>query len=516
MLRALWLLPLALAGCTSDERYIVVTVNARSAVHDVGLLRVTLSNAGSMRTEDIPLGSASFPATFSISPEERTGELGILIEAFDEDGLLVGRGTAQGSLDAAAAQVLVEPTDFVVNTEYAEDQQISNYFSAGGLQLAATANGTWINAYNAACSTPCNVYGRRFDPTGRPVTSALAAGTAGFPISTKLTGRFYGTPAVAANATNFLAVWTHQDSVTTTIRSIECRGLDAGGAAASAQVQVALDDFPDVVSAAALTNGNFAVAWDGRTPAATSDQIRTAVLRPDCTAASPPAVASAVGAILPGRSHVAANANNILYAWVVDSSIRVRAARLDGTYVAAADSELLAKTATEGVEFVRLAPFGTGFAAVVRWSLLTGTTGPGRLDLYRVSSTGTLMGPPIPVSSRSGTDFGSSESFGVAAGRDGSLLVVWHACLDRGDGSGCGVFGRLLRPTGEPAGDEFVVPTTTADDQTRPSAVALPDGSFAVSWTDRSTAAPDTSGASVRARIIYPAPGGGGSARVTP
>lgn len=514
MLRTLWLLPLALAGCSSDERYIVVTVNARAAVHDVDLLRVTLSNAGSMRTEDIPLGSASFPATFSISPEERTGELGLAIEAFDRDGMLVARGTALGSIDAAAAEVLVEPTDFVVNTDYAQDQESVNYFAASGLQLAAMPNGTWISAYNTACSTPCNVFARRFDPTGRPATSAIAAGTGGFPISTKLTSSLYGTPGVAANANNILIAWTYRDAVATTpTYGIECRGLDANGAATSAQVQVAADTFPNVVAVTALPTGNFALAWDGAV--GTDDLIRTAVVRPDCTPVAAPTAASPTGtATIPSRGHVAANASNILYAWFLSGSIRVRAARLDGTYVAA-DSELLAKTATEQVEHIRLAPFGTGFAAVVRWAQLT-TPGPGRIDLYRVSSTGSLMGPPIPVSTRSGADFDSKQAFGVATGRDGSLLVVWHACLDKGDGSGCGVFGRLIRPTGEPAGPEFVIPTTTMGDQELPSAVALPDGSFAVTWTDGSMAAPDTSGTAVRARIIYPATTGGGSARVTP
>jgi hypothetical protein len=503
------LLLLAFAGCASDERYILVNVNARDAVHDVSLLRVTLSNAGSMRTEDIPLGAASFPATFSISPEDRTGELGITIDALDKDGLLAGRGTMQGSIDDTKADVTIEPADFVVNTEVAEDQQIANWYAAGGLQLAAMANGTWITTYNAACPTPCNVFARRFDAKARPVSSALAAGTAGFPVSTKLTTRGYGTPAVAANAMNMLAVWTHQDSVTLTTKSIECRSLDASGAASGPQVQVAPDEFPDLVAATALTNNTFALVWDGRPPTTTTDLIRTAIVRPDCTLVGVVGQANQNATTLfPRNSHLAANPTNILYAWTIDGGAHIRAARLDGVFVNA-DTELVAKTATERVEFVRVAPLGTGFAAIVRWALSTGSTGPGRLDLYRLSATGAVMGPPILVSSRSGSDFASSESFGVAAGRKGELLVVWHACLDRGDGSGCGVFGRLIGPTGEPAGAEFPIPTTTNEDQTRPSAAALPDGAFAVAWTDRSLGAPDTSGSSVRARIVYPATAGG-------
>ncbi|HWO20846.1 MAG TPA: hypothetical protein VNO30_18900, partial [Kofleriaceae bacterium] len=255
---------------------------------------------------------------------------------------------------------------------------------------------------------------------------------------------------------------------------------------------------------------------DGRLPTTTTDLIRTAVLRPDCSPVGTVGAANQNAATLfPGRSHLAANATNILYAWTLDGGAHIRAASHAGTFVNS-DTEIIAKTATERIEFIRVAPFGTGFAAIVRWAQITGATGPGRIDLYRLTATGAVMGPPILVSSRSGSDFASSESFGVAPGRDGSLLVVWHTCLERGDGSGCGVFGRLIRPTGEPAGEEFVIPTSTMGDQTRPSAVALPDGAFAVAWTDKSMAAPDTSGSSVRARIIYPATAGGSAARSTP
>jgi hypothetical protein len=118
------------------------------------------------------------------------------------------------------------------------------------------------------------------------------------------------------------------------------------------------------------------------------------------------------------------------------------------------------------------------------------------------------MGPPVLITERSGSDFASSESFGVA-GSAGGVLVVWHSCNDRGDGSGCGVFGRLMGPSGAPASEELVLATTIANDQTGPSAAALPDGAFVTAWTDKSGVAPDSSGTAVRARVIYPsAPAG--------
>ena len=504
MLRAPWILPLALFACSCgqdgpDGPYVIVTVNARPAVHDIDLLRVTLSNAGSTKTEDLPAASAAFPATFSISPGDRTGDLGISIEALDKDGAVAGLGQAQSTIEAPAASVMLEPIDFVVNTEYPEDQQLSNYTSASGLQLAAMPSGTWIAAYNADCPTnACNVFGRRFDATARAVSSVLGAGTQGFRFSTKLTSFSYGSPAVAANATAALAVWTYSDPALTT-DSIECRALDTSGAAPGAQVQIATDELPLIVAATAVPGGNFAIVWDGRV---TNKLIRAAVLRPDCTVVGAVATVSPnVAGVTPGRAHVAANATTILYAWEIDGSVRGRVANLSNMF-SGLDVPLVTKPAmNETVEYVRVAPLANGFAVVVRWGITGGT---GRIDLYRVSNTGTVMGAPVPVSSRNGMNYESYSPFGVATGSDGSLLVVWHAGGAAGDGNGVGVLGRLFRSTGEPAGEEFVIPTTIANDQTMPSAVGLPGGAFVVAWNDKSAAAPDISGTAVRARIIYP------------
>lgn len=506
-MRALCLLPVALAACGSDAYYIVVTVEARPAVHDAATLEVTASNAGTDVTKEFSVTGVTFPTSFSIEPGSRSGDLQLAIEAIDENGLLVGRGSAQSTIDAPNTTITIDSTDFVVNTDFAGSQTLSSYILANGFQLASDADGNWMVAFNEACSGPCNVFGRRFDTTGRPLSSRIAASTNAFPLSSRLT-TFFSVPAVAASGDTTIAVWNHDDPNQTLMYSIECRAFDAMGGAAATQQLVASDEDPDLVSATPLSNGNFALAWDGQV---TNNVIRGAVVKPDCTTVNLPQVISTdQGTGLgPAGSAVAASGDRVMYVWRLDGSVR---ARIASNANALLTNELMiaAKSATEEVEHVRIAPLSGGnFGVFLRWGQVTGT-GASRLEMVRTNNMGQIVGTPVLISNRTGADIASAQSFGVASRPDGSVLVVWHACADAGDGSDCGVFGRLVGPSGQPVGAEFSLATTTLGRQEAPSAVALPDGAFATAWTDRSMTSPDSAGASVRARIVYP-DGSGGS-----
>jgi len=497
------LLPLVLlAACGTDPAYIIVTIEARPAVVDVANMKVTLSNDGSAVSESFPLGDKTFPVTLSVSAEGRTGALALEVEATNADGLVVGKGTGESTIESPTASVMVDTVDFVVNTDYANDQELSTFVGEHGFQLAANTSGQWISTYRDACDTPCHVLGRRFDASGRPLVSQLAASTNSFNVSSELT-TFFSTPAVAASASATLVVWNaNVPPPAATSYSIECRAIDNNGGASANQVLVATDEYPDLVAIAALSNGNFAVAWEGRV---TTTQIRTAVLKPDCGLLGPPVTASTTASPLPGESSVTSSGDRILYAWILDGGVRIRLASLANVLVGTDDALLVGKTATERIAQARVAPLpGGNFAVFVRWELITGATGPGRIEMLRLNNTGTMMGAAVQVTDRSGSDFGSSQSFGVAAKPDGSLLVVWHACEERGDGNLCGVFGRMISAAGQPVGTDFSLATTIAGNQTGPSAVALPGDAFAVAWTDASQLDPDRSGTAVRARVIYP------------
>jgi hypothetical protein len=67
--------------------------------------------------------------------------LAITVDASDAAGLVIGHGNATTQLDAPAAEVMLDTTDFVVNTEYPGAQFPTGDFQAAGFQLAALADG---------------------------------------------------------------------------------------------------------------------------------------------------------------------------------------------------------------------------------------------------------------------------------------------------------------------------------------------------------------------------------------
>lgn len=498
MIRAA-LLALALAGC-ADDQFQVITVDARPAVHGATSLAVTLGNAGATRQDTLALAGQSFPLTFSVSTPGRRGDLAISVDALDANQVVVGRGATATTTAATEASLVIDSADFVVNTDFADDQFPADDFEAAGFQVAALADGTWTVAFRDGCASgSCTVFGRRFDATGLPVTSAVSGSANVFALTTRPTSAA-ATPAIAANATTTVAVWDFYDPPAATTSGVACRALSATGAATATQATIATDA-PDVVSIAPLSTGNFAVSWNASI--SMFESIRTAIVKPDCSVLVPAATVSTNTAFA-HRAAVASSGDRVLFTWVTDGVLRTRMMTTGGTLLGTADAVLLDKTASDQVVHARIAPVGGGgFVVAARWAQNPPATGAGRIELIRVDATGAKVGPPILVTSQTVTDADNREAFSIASNPDGTLLVAWHTCGELGDKSGCGVFGRKLRDTGEPLGETFPLATTTEGDQKLPSVAALPGGGYVAVWSDASGTAPDTSMAAVRARILY-------------
>lgn len=491
-----------LGACTSAEGYVVVTVDARPAVHDARSITVTLSNAGTTRMDSLALHAPTFPVTFSISAPGRAGDLAIAVDATDDAGVVLGHGTTTTAVGAATAQVMLDSADFVVNTDYAGDQFPSSDFEAGGFQVAALPDGTWTTVFADGCpSGSCSLFARRFDRTGKPVMTQAAAGTNAFAVTARPTTSV-ATPAIASSQTATIAVWNFSDVGTATASGVACRALDAAGRLGTDQTKLdAVGAF--VVSVAPLPGDSFVATW--RILNASVDELHMAVVGPDCSAPGGVQLVArgAQVADFLHRGGVASSADHVMFAWSTNGDLHARMASSAGAFTMTVDTRLVAQTSTDDIESVRLAAApGGGFVVGLRWADKA-AGGNGRIELRQVSPAGVLLGTPALVTDRAGSDFDARHSFAMASRADGSVLVAWHACGTLGDDSQCGVFGRILRATGEPVTDAFAIPTTTLGDQQLPSLAALPDGFVAV-WSDASMKPPDVAGKSVRARIVYP------------
>jgi Ca2+-binding RTX toxin-like protein len=87
----------------------------------------------------------------------------------------------------------------------------------------------------------------------------------------------------------------------------------------------------------------------------------------------------------------------------------------------------------------------------------------------------------------------------VTALADGRFVVTWRS-FDTGDGSNSCIRGRVFNADGSPAGNDFIVNSTAADDQLELSVTALADGRFVVTWRSDDTG--DGSGACIRGRVF--------------
>ena len=142
-------------------------------MHGVDTLRVSLTNGGTTSSDDLAFANASFPATFSIDASGHSGDLDIAIDALDTTMTLVGHGEIDATVGATAAALTLDSADFVVNTDFAGDQFLSNDYEANGLPARGdldrnwTAASRWLRRQHD-CPSPCNMYARRFDATGAP------------------------------------------------------------------------------------------------------------------------------------------------------------------------------------------------------------------------------------------------------------------------------------------------------------------------------------------------------------
>jgi hypothetical protein len=495
---------LAMAGASAacdGTTVTLVTVKARPAVATAAALAVELGNGTATLTENFDLRALTLPVTFSVTTPTRAGTLTLKATATDEAGNTVGIGAGATQIDPGGrseATILLDPADFIVNTQVAGAQRTSFAFGGGGRQLVAAPDGTFTIGFSDDCGVigRCDVWGRRFTAEGAPVTTAIAASTAQFNINR--TDIYGNDPALALDATgNLVVVWS-------TLTSIVCSALKPDGSIASATEVVLSDGTAPDRPAVALVGSHFAVAWQENAAGTGAPVIRVRLVDATCqpvvnatTGTTAAFTVSSIGA--PDLPAAASSVDGAHAAIVWRSGTAIRGTFVDATGATNGEQALLDGGPDSTVWGPEVGGLDGGFGLVYGMRSISAGLPDGAFVLHRMSATGTLLGLETTVVN-STPDTRSAPA--IARRSDGVIGVAWHECAGA-DGSGCGIQAVTLTPAGALIGAPMVVDTSTAGDQEDPSIGAVPGG-FAVTWTDGSMAAPDKSETGIRARIIYP------------
>ncbi|MCA9676304.1 MAG: hypothetical protein KC464_14800, partial [Myxococcales bacterium] len=498
----------AAPGCADPVTATVVTVDARPSVRGVATLDVTLSNDNATLRESFSVAGRGFPMTFSVETPGRTGALDVTIVGHDADGAVAALGAGTGTIvtdDVGDATVLLDPADFPVNTIVAGAQKLAYDATTAGTQVAAAPDGTFTVGFVDDCSivSRCDVWGRRFDVTGAPVETLLAASPAQFNLNRS--DVFGNDPALAvAPDGSMMSTWT-------TFDEILASGVTAAGdEALPFETTLNVGTTPRAPAVTAFPDGTFFVVWTETDGGSGDTVVRGRFLsntgaptaNPNSNDSGPFTISTGADGT-PGAPVVVATGDERTagIAWTVGTDVRMRFTNKTGVLTPQAE--------------VTAASYDP-FAFDVWGPALTATPGGTYLLAIGVRSFGgdvdtgaiVLRQVASPLAQTVGVD--SVVARGVdytrpsIAGKDGAFAVAWQACTSGADGAGCGIAARTVRASGLPVGAAVQVNTTTTGDQTTPSIAALTGGAWAVAWTDASGARPDQADTGIRARIIYP------------
>ncbi|WP_420431132.1 beta strand repeat-containing protein [Hyphobacterium sp.] len=178
----------------------------------------------------------------------------------------------------------------------------------------------------------------------------------------------------------------------------------------------------------------------------------------------------------------------------------IRAQRYDAAG-AAAGGEFLVNTTTIGDQYQPSVAALTGGGFVIAWSDSSATGGDTSgiaVRAQRYDAAGAAAGGEFLVNTTTTGDQMEPDTAGVTGG---GFVIVWR---DRGatggDTSGDATRAQRYDAAGVAVGGEFLVNTTTSDDQYDASVAALTGGGFVIVWRDNSATGGDTSLSAIRAQ----------------
>ncbi|WP_095090704.1 beta strand repeat-containing protein [Mesorhizobium sophorae] len=294
-------------------------------------------------------------------------------------------------------------------------------------------------------------------------------------------------PAITGLADGrFVATWCSDDFGDGDGTCIRGRVYNADGSAAGSDFIVNSTTAFDQVTPAitALADGRFVATWQSyNTVNGSSVCIRGRVYNADGSAAGNDFIVnSTTGAYQSGPAITTLADGRFVATWQSTNdgenySICARIYNADGS---AAGNDFIVNSTTGA--YSRFNSSITGLADgrfVVTWESYDGTDGSAGCIRARIyDADGSATGNDFIVNSTTVDDQRFPAITGLA---DGRFVATWYS-LDPGDGDGSCIRARLYNADGSAAGNDFVVNSTATGYEGPPAITSLADGRFVITW----------------------------------
>ena len=152
-------------------------------------------------------------------------------------------------------------------------------------------------------------------------------------------------------------------------------------------------------------------------------------------------------------------------------------------------AELTLLSSSEPMSRAAVSPLMDG-GFVIAWRG-GGFGGPSDIYVRQYDINANPVGQVISVASN--PDNGTEELPVIAGLADGGYVAAWSSYdSPTGDGSGLSILAQRFAANGNKVGAEFLVNSTTSEDQFNPDITALTDGGFVITWENNSNVVGDT------------------------
>lgn len=404
--------------------------------------------------------------------------------------------TADGLFDTGTVTVDLRPDAEGVAVGGAE--VLVNTFTAGEQshpEVAVLADGGYVVVWYSKgqdAGTDYGVFGQRYDAAGAPVGDEFQA-------NTYTTAAQVGGHVGALEDGGFVVTWQSKDQDGSDY-GIYAQRYDAAGAPVGDEFRA--NTYTNInqllPKAVGLAGGGFLITWHSLGQDGSGDGIYGQ--RYD-------AAGNAVGEEFPVNSYTSGDQDVVSATALPDGGFVVvwESNGQDGSgwgiYGQVFDvganpvgDEFPVNTTTAGHQSYPEVAALEGGGFVVAWYAQNVDGSGWGISAQRFADDGTAQGSEILVNSHTANDQNHCD---VAALSDGGFVIVWHSLSQ--DGSGWGIYGQVFDALGAPLGGEFLVATTTANDQTFPSVAGFANGTFVVTWT---TTGPDGSGDGIASKVF--------------